>query len=336
MRSPVETKRGAPVVALLLVAILGGAIVQSPRIAEGGVIDCHDDYWFFNQMSEGDGFLGLSGGDFIVQPLEYALNATVSSYSDTDTISTTRQEVFDRAEFQWKEYAGTVVISDLEKDRNAGEGQVFSLLPARLENLRNSMKSTINSDLYGAGTANSGKVIGGLAHIVPTDPTTGTVGGINRANFSFWRSQQTSGAQTSAAFDNLRASMRSIYNLCSQGVGSQHPKFAVTDRTVFEGYEGLLLANERFTDKSSGEGAFKNEVLKFKGAKISYDNDCTASALYFLNPKFLKLAYKKGSWFKGRAPVNPANQTVDVFLVRTMCNLITTNSRRLGVVTAIT
>src|SRR5574338_921857 len=103
----------------------------------------HDDYWLFNQFSEGDGFLGLSGGDYIVQPIEYALNSTVQSYSDTDTISTTRVDVFDRAEFQWKEYAGTVVISDLEKDRNAGEGQVFALLPAKLENLRNSMKSTI-------------------------------------------------------------------------------------------------------------------------------------------------------------------------------------------------
>jgi hypothetical protein len=104
---------------------------------------------------------------------------------------------------------------------------------------------------------------------------------------------------------------------------------------VFEGYEGLLLANERFTDKSSGDGGFKNEVLKFKGAKISYDNDATAAELRFLNPKFLKLVYKTGSWMKGRPAVQPANQTVDIFLVRSMFNLIATNPRRLGAVTAI-
>lgn len=296
----------------------------------------HDDYWLLNQLSKGEGFLGLSGGDFISGPIEYALNSSAGSFSDTDTISTTRVDVFDRYEYNWKEYAVSVVISDLEKDRNAGEGQVFALLPAKLENARQSLRSDLNTDMHSDGTGNSGKDLDGLGNLVATDPTTGTVGGINRANFSFWRSKQASGVQTAAAFDNLRAVMRSIYNQCSNGVGDQHPTFAVTTRTVFEGYEGLLIANERFTDKSSGEGAFKNEVLKFKGAKISYDNDATAGELRFLNPRFLKLVYKTGAWMKARASVNPANQFVDIILIRSMCNLIATAPRRLGAVTAIT
>ena len=295
----------------------------------------NNDYWLLNQLSSGEGFLGLSGGDFISQPIEYALNSTVSSYSDTDTISTTRVDTFDRVEYNWKEYAGTYVISDLEDDRNAGTGQVFDLRKAKLTNLQSSLRATINTDMHGSGTGNSGKAMDGLGNLVSTTPTTGTVGGINRANFSFWRNQQTAGTQSAAAFDNLRAAMRSIYNQCSNGVGDQHPTFAVTTRTVFEGYEGLLLANERFTSKDDGEGAFKNESLKFKGAKISYDVAATASELRFLNPKFLKLVYKTGSWMKMRPAVNPANQTVDIVLVRTMCNLITTNARRLGAVTAI-
>jgi hypothetical protein len=296
----------------------------------------HDDYWLLNRLSKGDGFKGLSGGDFITGPIEYALNSTVSSYSDTDTISTTRVDVFDRFEYQWKEVAGTYVISELEKDRNAGDGEVFDLQRAKLENLRQSMRSSINVMLHGSGTGNGGKDIDGVGSIVATDPTTGTVGAINRANFSFWRSQQTSGVQTAAAFDNLRAAMRSIYNLCSNGVGDAHPTFAETTRTVFEGYEGLLIANERFTDKSSGEGGFGNDVLQFKGAKISYDNDATAAELRFYNPKFLKLGYKTGSWMKMRPPITPANQTLDIVLVRCMANLFSPNPRRLGAVTAIT
>lgn len=296
----------------------------------------HDDYWLFNQFSEGKGFLGVSGGRTITGPIEYALNTTVGSYSDTDAISTTRVDVFDQFEYDWKEYAGTVVISELEADMNAGEGQKFALLPAKLENLRLSMRSDINSDMFSDGTGNSSKDIGGLQYLVSTTPTTGTVGGINRATFSFWRNQQTSGAKTSTAYDNLRSTMRSIYNLCSNGVGDAHPTVGVTTRTVFEGYESLLTANERFTDKENGDAGFKNERLKFKGMKFAYDNDCPSGNFYFLHPRFLKLAYKKGAWFKGRAPVNPANQTIDVFLVRTMCNLIATNSRRLGVVSGIT
>jgi len=296
----------------------------------------HDDYWLLNQMSSGDGFLGLSGGDFISGPIEYSLNTTVASYSDLDTISTTRVDVFDRYEYQWKEYAGTVLMSDLERDRNAGEGTVFPLLPAKLENLRNSFKSTLNSDAFGAGTGNSSKVLTGLQALVSSTPTSGVVGGIDRGTYTFWRNQQNLGTQTTSAFDNLRAAMRSNYNLCSNGIADAHPSFGVTTRTVFEGFEGLLLANERFMDKSSGEGGFKNEVLKFKGAKLSYDNDCPSGILYWLNPKFLKLVYKRGAWMKAQEAIRPANQTVDVLLIRSMCNLIATNPRRLGAVTVIT
>jgi hypothetical protein len=294
----------------------------------------HDDYWLFNQLSKGDGFVGRSGGDFITCPIEYGLNTTVSSYSDLDIISTTRVDVFDRYEAQWKEYAGTVVISDLELDRNAGEGQVFDLLPAKLENLRNSMKGTYNADLFSAGTGNSSKVFTGLQAAVSSTPTSGTYQGVDRGTYSFARNQQTAGTQTTSAFDNLRAAMRSIYNLSSNGISSDHPSFWVTTRTVFEGFEGLLLANERFTEKGSADGAFT--TLLFKGAKGSYDNDCPSGLLYFLNPKFLKLVYKTGSWMKAQEPIRPSNQTADVIAIRTMANLFSPNPRRLGVVTAIT
>jgi hypothetical protein len=296
----------------------------------------HDDYWVFNQLSKGEGFDGRNGGDYIAIPLEYALNTTVASYSDTDAISTTRVDVFDRAEFQWKEYAGTAVLSDIEADRNKGDGTVFPLLPAKLENLRNSMKRAINTDIFSDGTGNSSKQIGGFQYLISSTPTTGTVGAINRANFAFWRNQQALGTKTTTAYDNLRAAMRSIYNLSSNGMGDAHPSSIVTERTTFEGFEGLLLANERFTDKSDGDGGFKNEVLKFKGAKISYDVACPSGTMYFFNPRFLKLSYVKGSWFKMLDEQRPANQTLTVYPVRTACNLTTSNARRLGVLTVIT
>src|SRR5690606_29373323 len=225
-------------------------------------------------------------------PIEYALNGSVGSYSDLDTLDTTRYDVFDRYEAQWKEMAGTYVMSQLEEDRNAGEGQVFALRPAKLENLKNSIRGKLNEMLFGAGTGNSSKDFMGLQGLVSTTPSQGTIQGVDRSSFAFARNQQTAGTQTGSAFDNLRAAMRSIYNLCSNGVSSDHPTFGVTTRTVFEGFEGLLLANERFTDKANGDGGFKNEVLKFKGMLLSYDNDCPSGNMYFLNPKFLKLYYK--------------------------------------------
>jgi hypothetical protein len=295
-----------------------------------------EDYWLLNQLRNGGGLKTIDGGRLIEAHLEYATNTTVGSYSDLDPISTTRVDVFDSAQFNWKEYAGTVVQSELEDAINQGSGGKFDLLAAKLSNLKGTFEKTLNEDAFSDGSSNGNKVLGGLQLVVASAPSTGTVGGINRANFAFWRNKQASGVQTSASFDNLRAVMRSIYNQCSNGVAGDHPTFGVTTRTVFEGFEGLLLANERFTSKGEADGGFKNEVLKFKGAKLAYDDDCTSSCLYWLNPKYLKLAVQKGRWMKMLSEVEPANQTAKVFRCVTIANLITTNARMLGVVTAIT
>ncbi len=295
-----------------------------------------NDYWLLNTLKKGDSFMSVAGGDVITATLEYALNGTVGFYSDTETISTQRSEVFDRAEYAWKEIAGTVLQSELEDGIVQGSAKKFDLLDGKLKNLRSTFDDTINASLWSDGSGTSGKEIGGMQLINSITPTTGTMGTINAANFSFWRNQQASGAQSSSAFDNLRATMRAVYNSASNGVAGKHPQYVGTTQTVFQGYEGLLTVNERFTDKESGDGGFKNEVLKFKGAKLSYDGDTPTGQLHFWHPNFLKLAYLKGHWNKMTGPIRPANQTVDIYQVSSRCNLITTNRRMLGVVSAIT
>jgi hypothetical protein len=223
-------------------------------------------------------------------------------------ISTTRVDVFDRAEAQWKEYAGTAILSDLEADRNDGEGKVFGLLPAKLENLKNSMRSAINTDLFGDGTGNGSKDMGGFQSLISTDADHRHVGlAINRANFTFWRNSRPRASRRPPRSTTSAPRCGRSTTSAATAWATPTPSFAVTDRSTFEGFEGLLLANERFTDKSDGDGGFKNEVLKFKGAKLSYDVAAPSGVVYFWNPRFLKLAYKKGSWFKmleacGREP----------------------------------
>lgn len=294
-----------------------------------------EEYWLLDRLKAGKAFKGFNGGRNITPLIEYALNTTVTSLSDTETISTTRIDVFDQAEFDFKEYGGTAVISEKERSDTQGSGGKFDLLAGKLANLRMSLMSKLSEGCFSDGTGNSSKDIGGLQHIVASTPTSGTVGGIDRSSFSFWRNQQESGAQTTSDFDNLRSGLRSQYNLCSNGYGGKHPEFIVTTRTVFEGYESLLTPGERFNDKSTGDGGFKNTALKFKGADIAYDNDCLSGAAYLLNSSFLKLGYVTGKWMKGFEAVAPTNQFISVFKVYTRANMFTTNPRQLGVLTSI-
>jgi hypothetical protein len=298
----------------------------------------HNDYWLLNRFQDGGGFKSIDGGRSINGSIEYAINTTVKAYTDLDLLDTTRVDVFDEFSFAWKEYAGTCVMSELERAKNQGSGRKFDLLAAKLQNLKNTFKRVINTDLFSDGTGTSGKVIGGLQYIVSSTPATGTVGGISRSAFSFWRNNQSVGTKTATAYDNLQAAMRHMYNLCSNGVTGSHPQFAVTDMATFEGFESLLTKNERYNREDKGDTGltgFTSDKLQFKDIPISFDVACPAGNLYMLNSDNLKLAYQSGYWMKGFPAVDPANQTADVFKVMTICNLYTNNPRRLGVVTAI-
>jgi hypothetical protein len=279
------------------------------------------------------------GGKTFEFTLNYAENTTFKSYGEFDTLDTTRINVFDAAQYTVKIHAGTIVYSELEKLRAQASSGKFDLIAEKLNVGKDSHIANLNRALHSDGTGNGSLDMDGITKIISSTPTTGTVGSINRATFSFWRNQQASGAKSSTAFDNLRSVMRTVFNKCSRGGTMEAPSSWITDRTVFEGYESLLVANERYNKDGKlrgGDAGFDNDALLFKGAKGLYDEDSTAGELRFLNPDALKLVYYKGGWMKMYPEVDPANQLSNVHKVATFAQLCTNNSRRLGVVTAIT
>jgi hypothetical protein len=252
-----------------------------------------------------------------------------------EVLDTTRVDVFDAARFDWKQpVCGTINFSELEKARASGEEAKIDLVARKVDNAKNSAMAVLNRMLYSDGTGNGSKDCLGLAALVSSSPTSGTVGGINRGTFAFWRNRQTSGALSSVAFDNLRGAMRTIYNNCSKGAAAEHPTIFIGHQTPFQGYEGTLTSNERFTSKDSGDGGFKNEVLKFKGAKVTFDEDAPSGTMYALNDRNLFFRYLE--WMKAFPAVDPANQLAEVVKIMTIGQATINNPRRLGVITSIT
>jgi hypothetical protein len=283
----------------------------------------------------------VSGGRLFEYSLEYATNTTFRSVGEMETLDTTRVDVFDAARFDQKIFAGTVVFSDLETLRNAPENRKMDVVAAKIKNGTNSAMEQMNTMLYGDGTGNGGKDMDGLAKIISSTPTTGTVGGINAATWTFWRNKQTSGAKTTTLFDNLRSAMTSIHNQCSLGGTDRKPTGVVTDRTTFEGYEGLLVAIERLvkdtpTKETGGDIGFLNDAIQFKGIPLIYDENATSATVYFLNTNYLHLTVLSGAWMKMKDPVEPGNQLTRIHRVFTVGNLCTDARRHLGVVTTTT
>lgn len=236
----------------------------------------------------------FSGGRTIVEEIEYAENGTYTRYSGYDALNISPSDVFTAAEFDIKQAAIAVSISGLEQLQNSGSEQLIDLLESRVSNAEKSMVNGIAADVYSDGTASGGKQIGGLALLIAADPTTGTVGGINRATWTFWRnlkfdiSADGSGAVSAS---NIQSYMNTVALQLVRG--RDHPDLIVADRTKYQFYLQSLQAIQRITDTDSAGSGFAS--LKYYGAGFAADvvldggigGNCPSGYMYFLNTDYL-------------------------------------------------
>lgn len=229
-----------------------------------------------------------AGGRTIVQELEYAENSTFMWYNGYETLNISPSKVFDAAEFAWKQAAVNVSWSGLEtRVQNAGEEAVIDLMESRVKNAERTMKNKMSEGVYSDGTGTSGKQLGGLQLLVADDPTTGTVGGINRANFSFWRNQlydfSVEGVTSSAT--TIQKAMRTLWLRCKRG--QDKADTIVGDDVYYEYFWDSLTDIQRINRSDRGVAGF--DSLAFNTADVIHDGDSgiPASHFYFLNTDFI-------------------------------------------------
>ena len=230
------------------------------------------------------------GGTSIVEPLMYAVNNTVGSYSGYDAIDLTPQDGITAAEYQWKQMAASIAISGIEESKNRGTEAIIKLLNAKIMQAEESLKSSLNTMLYSDGTGNGGKDFNGLGNIIAT--VNNTVGGINATTNTWWNPIQDVSAATLSQQD-----MGAVYNQASKG--SDVPDLILTNSNLFEKYESLLTANVRYQDVAKANAGFQN--LMFKQTPLVFDLAIAAATssvpMYFINSKYLKLTGMNGHWF---------------------------------------
>ena len=264
----------------------------------------------------------LNGGTKIVEPLIYGLNSTVGSYSGYDSIALTPQEGISAAEFEWRQYAGSISISGIEEAKNNGDQEIINLLEAKIMQAEESMREGFNTMFFADGTGNSSKDWNGLGNLVESG---NTVGGIDSTTYTWWKSYK----ETTATALTL-AQMATAYN--SVSVGNDHPDTLLTTQTLFEKYEALLQPNLRYTDTKTADAGFQN--LLFKAAPVMYDTGCTAGTFFFLNSKYLTLVGHSDKWFSQTAFISPEDTDARYALIMCYGNLTVRNRAKQGKLTA--
>jgi hypothetical protein len=228
-----------------------------------------------------------NGGHNITNPLIVGRNPNVTSYEYYDTLPVAQTNEFDKITYTWSRVAGTVIISDQEEDENRGEATVFKILKAKMQVLEESIKEKFSSYLYSAG---GGTDPLGITTLIPADPTTGTVGNINRANETQWRTSaydfdgNLDETVIEEAFDDI------LMDLTLKG---EKPDIIICGRNIYRSYRAAVRDKVIINMGETSNGK-KMMDLGFGGVQhqnipMMYDEDCPVTTAYFINSKYLKL-----------------------------------------------
>lgn len=294
-----------------------------------------DNNALLNRLKKRGKIKTVSGGRTIVQELEYADNQTYKRYSGYETLNIAPSDVFTAAEFDYKQAAVAVSISGLEELQNSGEEAIIDLLGSRMRNAEKSMMNGISADIYSNGTADGGKQIGGLQLLVSKTPTTGTVGGIDRAAWAFWQNRATVSG-TAASATNIQDRMNTM--ALSLVRGTDRTDLIVADGNYYNFYLNSLQAIQRITDPELAGAGFTS--LKYYGHGGACDvildggvgGNCPVNTMYFLNTDYIHFRPHKD---RNMVPIGSeryaTNQDAMVKLIGFAGNMTLSNASLQGV-----
>jgi len=278
----------------------------------------------------------FSGGNVILEEIFYDDTTTnnANSYSGYEVLNISPDSPISAAQFKIAQYAASVTMSGLEMLQNSSKEAIIDLIDGRMQVSEARLLNRISGDLYGDGTGNGGKNVDGLAAAVAVSPTTGTYGGINRANFTFWRNQITTGATSATMLAKMtEAAIKQIR-------GTDKADLYIAGNNLYQYFVNALQAIQRITTEESGAAGFAS--LKFYGGGTSADvvlgggigAQENANYMYLLNTNYIFFRpHKERNFVPIGGERQAINQDAIVKLYGFAGNMTTSNAQLQGLLT---
>lgn len=271
----------------------------------------------------------FEGGHTIYEQVSYDGNTNAGWYSGFDVLPTAATDEITAAEYVMKQLAVPVVISGRDKLLNSGQAKLKDLMKSKIQVAESTMANLIAEGLYSDGTGYGGKQIVGLNAAIPADPTVGTYGGINRANWTFWRSQvyDPSSTPTSAT---IQGYMNTLWASCCRG--SDKPDLIMAGSTIWATFMASMQSQQRFTDAKMADAGFQN--VMYMGAPVVLDGGiggyAAADTMYFLNTKYLHYRPHEERNMVPLETRSPVNQDAEIQILAWAGNLTCSGARYQG------
>jgi hypothetical protein len=255
-------------------------------------------------------------GPTIRERLLYNESGSYTRYAGYQYLNPTPAELFNDAEFTPKLAAVSVTLSGEDILKNSGRNQLKDIMEEHITAAEQELLDRFTEDLHSDGTESN--QIGGLAMAIPTDPTTGTYGGISRADNAIWR---TSAFDAHSDFTGITqvnsSSVKTIFDnvMIDLSRGKKGPSVIACSKEHYIAYTAATTAIQRIQDENElGKLGFTN--LKYYGSGKSVDvvleggigSAMPANTSYFIDTDALRFRYhpdRNFVKFGGKqAPVN--------------------------------
>lgn len=245
------------------------------------------------------------GGPEITNPLIVGRNPNVTSTQYYDEVPVAQTDEFTTVSYNMSRVVGTVIISDQEQDENKGKAVIFKILEGKIKALDESIKEKFSDYLNSTG---SGTDPNGLPNLLPDDPTTGTIGGINLATETQFRPSVYNFAGNLDA-NNIEEAFDDILLDLTQN--NEKPDVIFVGRDIYRTHR--TAARDKMQINLSASGTGKKLVnlgivgCTHQGIPMLWDEKINANTAYFINSKYLTLHILSGVNMKVKKLVAPWN-----------------------------
>jgi hypothetical protein len=286
-------------------------------------------FWYW--MRDKGKMRSVSGGRQILEAIEYAKNDGVKFIGKGGTVSLNDREFLTDAVFEWHYIVAPLVRFGVDDQKNRGKTKIMDLMNSKLNNARNSLIDTLETNLFNTTAGSEGGSFDGLGWLVKDDPTTSSsIGGINQSTYTWWRNK-TKNMTGSSFGTNGVAEMRTMLNNCQNNRQQDRPDIIVTGQTPYEYYEDAAFDKLQLQNTKLAEMGFENQT--FKGIPMVWSPSCANTRMYFLNTRFLNFVYDPGLNFdmtEWKAIPEQVNDRAAQII--TACSFTTNRRRAHGVI----
>lgn len=256
------------------------------------------------------------GGEHIFVPVMYATTSANGWYQGADALTTTDNDQFTKAQFEWAQLYANITITRADELMNGGDEQVIDLVKSKVQVAEKTLADSLGQGLF---TGSGVPQISGLDNMIASGNA--TYGGIDRTTNSWWKSNVNSSTTVISV-----SGFQSLLGSCT--IDADKPTLAITTQSIYNDIFYDIEPNQRFVDPGAAQAGFTSVMVN--GVPVFVDSHATAKSLYLINEKYYDLIVHRDENFRFEPFIKPVNQNVNVAKVYWMGSLVSYGPRFMG------